>query len=132
MRTFLRPLALAVATMAIVAGCSSGSTKAATSSAGTSGSPSSRSASSTASSSSAASTEATEKVTVDANTASEAEIAAALTANGVSNGSRWAKEVAEYRPYPTDDPTFAKLKANLAKYKPGQTVLDGIIASLTL
>jgi hypothetical protein len=69
---------------------------------------------------------------VNANTASQAEIAQALTANGVPNGARWAGEVVEYRPYPTDDPTFAKLRQNLAKYNPAPGVVDQIVASLTL
>ena len=48
------------------------------------------------------------------------------------NGARWAKEVVEYRPYPTDDPTFAKLRSNLAKYNPPAGVADQIIATLSL
>jgi len=69
---------------------------------------------------------------VNANTASQAEIAQALTSNGVPNGARWAGEVVEYRPYPTDDPTLAKLRQNLAKYNPGPGVVDQIVASLSL
>ncbi|MEO5679074.1 MAG: hypothetical protein ABIS47_05325 [Acidimicrobiales bacterium] len=41
-------------------------------------------------------------------------------------------EVEEYRPYPTDDPTFAKLKQNLAKYKPSADVVDKVVSTLTL
>jgi ABC-type Fe3+-hydroxamate transport system substrate-binding protein len=70
--------------------------------------------------------------TVDANTASVAEITAALTANGVDNAARWAREVEEYRPYPTDDPTFAKLRDELSKYNPSAETVDQIVASLTL
>jgi hypothetical protein len=69
---------------------------------------------------------------VNANTASQSDIAAAITAAGVSNGARWAVEVVEYRPYPTNDPTFAKLRQNLAKYNPGPGVVDGIISALSL
>ena len=69
---------------------------------------------------------------VNANTASRSEIAAALTAAGVSNAARWAVEVEEYRPYPTNDPTMAKLRQNLAKYNPGPGVVDGIISALSL
>jgi hypothetical protein len=69
---------------------------------------------------------------VPANTASQAEITTAITAAGVSNASRWAMEVVEYRPYPTNDPTFAKLRQNLAKYNPGPGVVDGIISALSL
>jgi hypothetical protein len=70
--------------------------------------------------------------TADANTASKDELVAALTAHGVPSASRWANEIEEYRPYPTDDPSLAKLKQNLAKYNPGDDVLAGIIASLTV
>ena len=70
--------------------------------------------------------------TVDANTASVSEIQAALEANGVPNAAKWAREVEEYRPYPTDDPSFASLKKNLAKYNPAPEVLQQILASLTL
>jgi hypothetical protein len=73
---------------------------------------------------------ATQKV--NANTASQAELQAAFTAAGISNAARWAGEVVEYRPYPTEDPTFAKLRAELAKYNPGQTTVDQIVATLTL
>jgi hypothetical protein len=69
---------------------------------------------------------------VNANTASQDEVAAALDEAGVPNGARWAKEVVEYRPYPTDDPTFAKLRQNLAKYNPGPGVVDMIVSALSL
>ena len=68
----------------------------------------------------------------NANTASRAEMTAAFTAAGISNASRWATEVEEYRPYPTNDPNMAKLRQNLAKYNPGPGVVDGIIAALSL
>jgi hypothetical protein len=67
---------------------------------------------------------------VSANTASEADIAAALTAAGVPNADRWAREVTEYRPYPTDDPTLARLQDNLAKYQPDAATLQGILSAL--
>jgi hypothetical protein len=67
---------------------------------------------------------------VSANTASEEEITAALTAAGVSNPGRWAEEVVEYRPYPTDDPNLTKLRDNLAKYNPGQETVDKIVSAL--
>src|SRR5262245_27604376 len=47
---------------------------------------------------------------VSANTASDSEIEAALAAAGVSNAGRWAHEVVEYRPYPSDDPNLQKLR----------------------
>jgi hypothetical protein len=68
---------------------------------------------------------------VSANTASEAEIAAALESAGVSNAGRWAEEVVEYRPYPADDPNLTKLRESLAKYNPGQETTDKIVAVLT-
>ena len=68
---------------------------------------------------------------VSANTASEDEIATALTNAGVSNPERWAEEVVEYRPYPTDDPNLTKLREELAKYNPGQQTIDQIVSALT-
>ena len=68
---------------------------------------------------------------VSANTASEDEIAQALTAAGVSNPARWAEEVVEYRPYPADDPDLTKLRKNLAKYNPGEETTDKIVSTLT-
>ena len=68
---------------------------------------------------------------VSANTASEEEIAAALESAGVSNADRWAEEVVEYRPYPTDDPNLTKLRENLAKYNPGEQTINQIVATLT-
>jgi hypothetical protein len=68
---------------------------------------------------------------VSANTASADEIAAALEDAGVSNAERWAEEVVEYRPYPTDDPDLTKLRDNLAKYNPGQETVDKIVSALT-
>ncbi len=68
---------------------------------------------------------------VSANTASADEIAAALEDAGVSNAKRWAEEVVEYRPYPTDDPDLTKLRDNLAKYNPGQETVDKIVSALT-
>lgn len=69
-------------------------------------------------------------VKVSANDASPEEIAAALEAAGVTNAPRWAREIAEYRPYPKDDPTFAKLRDELAKYNPADGVVDLIVATL--
>lgn len=69
---------------------------------------------------------------VDANSASQSQIQAALTAAGVPSAAQWSREVVEYRPYPTNDPTFAKLRQNLAKYNPGPGVVDQIISALSL
>ncbi|MGE0570022.1 MAG: hypothetical protein AB7H85_11055 [Dehalococcoidia bacterium] len=69
---------------------------------------------------------------VSANNASIDELAAAFDAAGIANGSRWAREVDEYRPYDETDPTMGKLRQNLAKYNPGPGVVDAIIAVLSL
>lgn len=69
---------------------------------------------------------------VNANTASQAELLQAFQAAGITNADRWVREVMEYRPYPTNDPTFAKLRGELAKYNPGPGVVDQIIAVLSL
>lgn len=70
--------------------------------------------------------------TVSANNATIAELTAAFEAAGISNASRWAREVDEYRPYPDDDPDLPKLRGELAKYNPGPGVVDAIVATLSL
>jgi hypothetical protein len=67
---------------------------------------------------------------VSANTASAAELVAALTAAGVSNASRWADEIAEYRPYDASDANLEKLRTELEKYNPGQATIDAIVSVL--
>jgi hypothetical protein len=69
---------------------------------------------------------------VNANTASVADMQRAFEAAGISNAARWAREVEEYRPYPTDDPSFAKLRRELAKYNPAPGVVDQIVSTLSL
>jgi hypothetical protein len=69
---------------------------------------------------------------VDANKASIAELTAAFEAADIPSASRWAREVDEYRPYPTNDPTFAKLRGELAKYNPSASVVEAIVATLSL
>ena len=64
---------------------------------------------------------------VNANTATRAQLESAFAAAGVPNPANWAKEVEEYRPYPKDDPSWAKLRGQLAKYNPGPGVVDHII-----
>jgi len=86
----------------------------------------------TTASTDATTADAADASTVDANTATVAELTAAFDAAGVPSASRWAREVAEYRPYPTDDPTFAKLRQELAKYNPSSEVVDAIVATLSL
>lgn len=69
---------------------------------------------------------------VSANNATRAELQKAFEAAGISNAASWAREVEEYRPYPTNDPTIAKLRQNLAKYNPAPGVVDQIVATLSL
>ena len=69
---------------------------------------------------------------VSANTATRAQMQAAFEAAGVTNAGRWAGEVEEYRPYPADDPNFAKLRKELAKYNIAADVLEKIISTLTV
>ncbi|HEV8547098.1 MAG TPA: hypothetical protein VGQ64_12450, partial [Candidatus Limnocylindrales bacterium] len=66
---------------------------------------------------------------VNANTASVEVLQAAFAAAGITNADRWAREVADYRPYPAD-PTWAQLRQELAKYNIGADVLEKIIAVL--
>lgn len=66
---------------------------------------------------------------VSANIATEAELAAAFESAGIKNAARWAHEVEEYRPYPTDA-GWAKLRKELAKYNASPEVLDAIISCL--
>jgi hypothetical protein len=80
----------------------------------------------------AATTATSEATKASANNASAAQLQAALEAAGVPNASTWVREVQEYRPYPTDDPSFAKLKSNLAKYNPSADTLSRILGALTL
>jgi membrane-bound lytic murein transglycosylase B len=85
-----------------------------------------------ATSGAATTTTASSATRASANNATAAQLQAAFEAAGVPNASRWIIEVQEYRPYPTDDPTFAKLKSNLAKYNPSADTLSRILAALSL
>jgi hypothetical protein len=80
----------------------------------------------------AASSSASSTTKASANNATAAQLQAAFEAAGVPNASRWVVEVQEYRPYPTDDPSFAKLRSNLAKYNPSADTLSRILAALSL
>lgn len=128
LKTLPRAGAALALTMAIGA-CSSAATPAPTAAPRTTAAASAASASQAPTASQAAgASQALRKVS--ANTATQAEIAAALQANGVPNPSNWAREVVEYRPYDTSDPTLKKLQDNLAKYKPDAATLAGILATL--
>ena len=85
-----------------------------------------------AATSASAATASSTAAKASANNASAAQLQAAFEAGGVPNASRWVIEVQEYRPYPVDDPTFAKLKSNLAKYNPSADTLSRILAALSL
>ena len=69
--------------------------------------------------------------TVSANTATREELIAALEAVGVSRADRWAREIEEYRPYDTADPTLQHLQDELAKYNPDPATLAAILSVLT-
>lgn len=84
------------------------------------------------STSTAAATAASSTTKASANNATAAQLQAAFEAAGVPNASRWVTEVQEYRPYPTNDSTFAKLRSNLAKYNPSADTLSRILAALSL
>ncbi len=86
----------------------------------------------TASSTTGAATTVAAAKKVSANNATVAELTAAFQAAGISSADRWAREVDEYRPYPTTDANMAKLRQELAKYNPGPGVVDAIIATLQL
>jgi len=89
-------------------------------------------AATSASGATAAPTASSTATKASANNATAAQLQAAFEAGGVPNASRWVIEVQEYRPYPVDDPTFAKLKSNLAKYNPSADTLSRILAALSL
>lgn len=118
--------ALTLALVGPVAACSGdgGGTAATTTTAASTGDAT------TTEASSSASTSASGTAKVSANTASVAEIQAALEQAGVSNASRWAREVEEYRPYPADDASLTKLKEELQKYNPGSDTLTKILSVL--
>ena len=120
------PLLLAGGLVAACSSSSSTSTGTSTSSAAAS----TTKAGSTGSSTGGGTTGSAAATKVSANTASSAEIQAALTAAGVTNAARWTKEIEEYRPYPTDDPSLAKLRKELQKYNPSTDQLDKILSAL--
>lgn len=125
-RLLLAPVAAVSLGVALTA-CGSSSTSTASSSTTAASSTTASGATGTTAGGSSGTT-ATKKVS--ANTASKAELEAALTANGVKNASRWANEIEEYRPYPTDDPSLAQLRKELAKYNPSADQLELIMNSL--
>ena len=117
---------LALAAVLTLAACSGGG---GVSTAPTASDPAASSATAASSAPSSAAPAASATAKINANTASQDELAAAFEAAGISNASKWAREVAEYRPYP-NDPTWAQLRQELAKYNIDPTVLEQIIALL--
>ena len=79
-----------------------------------------------------ASTAAAAPAKVSANNATAAQLQAAFEAAKIPNAANWVREVQEYRPYPTNDPTLAKLRQNLVKYNPAPGIVDAIVATLSL
>ena len=136
METVLVLGAISLATfMPILAACSDDST--ATDTAPTQVTPASTAESNPSSSATQSSTvEVAETsasgVKLSANNAIRSELAAAFEAAGISNASKWVREVEEYRPYAEDDTGYSKLRGELAKYNPAPGVVDSIIALLEL
>lgn len=121
------PLAVLAATAALVAGCGGSSESDADAQSG-----GATTAATTATTVAAPGTTTTPAAgRVSANSASEDDLVAALGAAGVKNAEKWADEIVEYRPYPSDDTSFAKLRQELAKYNPAPDELDRIISVLT-
>jgi hypothetical protein len=132
MRRHIALIGSGLAVTLLIAGCSGSSASSAPTSGPTAATPTAASSpAATASAETATPTASTAAATgkVNANTASEAELQAAFEAAGISNAAKWAKEVAEYRPYAAD-PTWAALRQELIKYNIDQAVFDQIIAVL--
>ena len=113
----------------ILAACGSPGSTAAPTAAGTS--PSAAVGASVGTPSAVPGSQTTGAGKVNANTATEAELAAAFAAASIPSADRWAGEVAEYRPY-DPDPTWAKLRQELGKYNIDPAVLEQIIGVLEL
>ena len=125
-RGLLLPLVLGLTVAACSGGGGSTSSPVA---AGTSQGAPAASASASPAATSDPSTGTTGSREVNANTASVEELQAAFEAAGITNADKWAREVAEYRPYPAD-PTWAQLRQELSKYNIAPDVLESIIGVL--
>jgi len=135
MRTRTRSAVVGVAALLLLAGCSGGDDPGVDAAPGTTAPaatttviPANPSAATTTAPPTTVAATATR---VSANDATVAELQQAFEAAGISNASKWAREVEEYRPYP-DDPSFAKLRQELAKYNPAPAVVEQIVATLAL
>ena len=124
--TRLRTLTATVACCAglVLAGCGSSSSPA------TDSTPAANTVSSDTTPTGASTAGAVTAGKVSANTASGDELVAALEAAGVPSADRWAREIQEYRPYDSSDPTLASLRSELSKYNPSSEVLEKIIGVL--
>jgi hypothetical protein len=125
LRRSLLPLLLGLTVVACGGGGGSPLTPGSTATSSTTSTTSSSNAASPA----AGSSQAAATGSIDANNATQAELAAAFAAAGISNADRWAREVAEYRPYEAD-PTWARLRQELGKYNIDPAVLEQILALL--
>ncbi len=121
----VQQVAAPVALVLVLVACSASATST------TSSPAAATAASSAATSSTANASAATTGGKVSANTATSDELVAALTAAGVPNADRWAREVMEYRPYDTSDPALQRLQDNLAKYNADPATLAAILSALT-
>jgi hypothetical protein len=142
MMALRRPLAAALVGLAVcsLAACgssgsrtkaSSSTTAASASGTGASAPPSSAAPSSVPTGGAAGTTPppAAKSSKVNANAASQTDLATAFQSVGVPNADRWAKEVDEYKPYP-NDPMWAKLRQELGKYNIAPDTLAKILSVL--
>ena len=122
-------IGLAACSGAGAASASSSSVDATSSATSTSTAAASPTATDTATTDPSAPATAAVSAKINANTATVEELQAAFAAAGISNADRWARAVAEYRPYPAD-PSWAQLRQELGKYNIDPAVLEQIIALL--
>jgi hypothetical protein len=59
------------------------------------------------------------------------DLAATLRANNVDDPERWARVIAQSRPYPADDPNLGKLRQVLAQNQADPPTIDRITNALT-
>jgi len=69
---------------------------------------------------------------VSANHATKATLERTFARAGIASSQHWAEVVADHRPYPAGDPSFAGLRQTLAQYGPSQDTVDRVVAALEL
>ena len=69
---------------------------------------------------------------LSANNATVEELEAAFAAAGISNPGAWAHDIEHHRPFPADDPEFAKLREGLAEHNAAPDVVETIVGLLKL